>query len=690
MNIRDVLDRLDNVRPCGDGHTARCPVPEHDDEHNSLSIAEGDDGRILMKCHAGCTLNQVLNALGLKPADIRGNSKTRKNARKQGFPTDHNLTLDQYAEAKGLPVGFLRKMGVTERHSTDPDGTHKAFIRMPYVDPHGMEVAVRYRFALSGDNKFRWNKGAKLCLYGLQYLLTAIEKSKYIVIVEGESDAQTLIYHGYPALGLPGAGNWKEDRDAPHLASFQTIYVVIEPDKGGETVKAWVAKSSIRDRVKFVTLGEHKDPSSLYLADREHFRKYMTAALAAAIPFAKMAEAEQKARTDAAWETCSALAQEPNILARFLLDLERLGLVGETRAAQLLYLVLTSRLLDRPVSAAVKGPSSAGKSHLAEKTTRFFPSDAFYALSAMSERALAYSDEPLAHRTLLLYEAAGMSGDFASYLLRTLLSEGRIRYETVMKTANGLEARLIEREGPTNLIVTTTEVHLHAENETRYVSIPVTDSPEQTKAVLRALADESEREPVDMEPWHALQVWLAGQDNRVTISYAPTLADLVPPAAVRLRRDFTAVLSLIRTHALLHQASRERDEQGRIVATLADYAAIRDLVASLIADGVDLSVPETVRETVTAVAGLIAEASMGKAGYLLTDVSVTVTQVAEKLGLDKSAALRRVQVALDKGYLDNAEWRRGRPAQLRLATPLPDGGEVLPSVERLEAREKAS
>ena len=41
--------------------------------------------------------------------------------------------------------------------------------------------------------------------------------------------------------------------------------------------------------------------------------------------------------------------------------------------------------------------------------------------------------------------------------------------------------------------------------------------------------------------------------------------------AVRLRRDFSVVLSLIKAHAILHQATRERDADGRIVATLADY-----------------------------------------------------------------------------------------------------------------------
>ena len=77
--------------------------------------------------------------------------------------------------------------------------------------------------------------------------------------------------------------------------------------------------------------------------------------------------------------------------------------------------------------------------------------------------------------------------------------------------------------------------------------------------------------------WRDLQAWIGAQDNRVTIPFAPRLAELVPPVAVRLRRDFATVLNLIKAHAVLHQRTRERDAAGRIVATLADYAVVRDL-----------------------------------------------------------------------------------------------------------------
>jgi hypothetical protein len=234
-------------------------------------------------------------------------------------------------------------------------------------------------------------------------------------------------------------------------------------------------------------------------------------------------------RSRRAWETAGSLAREPRILNRFAPDLERAGVVGEERAGKLLYLALTSRFFARPASVAAKGPSSSGKSITVETVCEFFPPDAYYALTAMSERSLAYGTEPLRHRFLVLYEAAGLESDFASYLIRSLLSEGRVRYETVEKTRNGLEPRLIEREGPTGLIVTTTAVSLHAENETRLVSVTVTDTPAQTKSVLLAIA--TERTPPDLSAWRDLQTWLAGAEHRVDIPYASILAELVPPVA---------------------------------------------------------------------------------------------------------------------------------------------------------------
>ena len=231
-----------------------------------------------------------------------------------------------------------------------------------------------------------------------------------------------------------------------------------------------------------------------------------------------------------------------------------------------------------------------------------------------------------------------MASDFATYLIRSLLSEGRLRYETVEKTRDGLVPKFIEREGPTGLIVTTTSVRLHPENETRMLSLTVSDTREQTAAVFRALANDGTH-TTDLSRWQALQTWLAASTCEVDIPYAARLAEMVPPVAVRLRRDFKTVLTLIRAHALLHQASRRKDADGRIVAEIADYAAVRELVADLVAEGADATIKPEVRETVRAVTDLLAD---GRAEAMQADIK-------KALKLDKSAVSRRVTAARGRG-----------------------------------------
>jgi hypothetical protein len=64
-----LLDRLERVKQTAPGRwLARCPA--HDDRSPSLSIRETDDGRVLLHDFAGCSVEDVLTALGLGLSDL--------------------------------------------------------------------------------------------------------------------------------------------------------------------------------------------------------------------------------------------------------------------------------------------------------------------------------------------------------------------------------------------------------------------------------------------------------------------------------------------------------------------------------------------------------------------------------------------------------------------------------------------
>ncbi len=123
------------------------------------------------------------------------------------------------------------------------------------------------------------------------------------------------------------------------------------------------------------------------------------------------------------------------------------------------------------------------------------------------------------------------------------------------------------------------------------------------------------------------------------------------------------------------QATRTRDANGRIIATLGDYSRVRQLVSGLIAEGVEATVPKTVRKTVEAVENVI-DGSV--------EEYATNKAVADELEIDKAAASRRVRTAMGRGYLKNLEDRKGHPARLVLAEAMPEDREILPAAEELE------
>ncbi len=363
--------------------------------------------------------------------------------------------------------------------------------------------------------------------------------SKRLFVFEGEPDAITATLAGLPAVAVPGAHGWQD----AWTARFEgrEVVVCMDCDPQGREATGQICRALSAHGIRAVSIDlapdrhdgfDFRDLVGINGWDKaiERVRQLGDEVLLSLPEGAATVQ-----------HPVPELALRDDLLGEVEQVLHRCGLVGERKTALLAYLAVTSRLLAKPVSIAVKGPSSGGKSFTIERTLALFPGDAYYAMTGMSERALAYSTEPLSHRMLVIYEMVGMTGDWASYLVRSLLSEGRIRYETVEKTKHGMQARLIEREGPTGLIVTTTATALHPENETRLLSLSVTDTREQTAAVFRALADDSEGDVPNLSEWHALQRWLATVGpHEVVVPYAARLAESRPAAHGNSRKQSAA------------------------------------------------------------------------------------------------------------------------------------------------------
>src|SRR5215207_5214109 len=218
--MTDLIKRFHGVCETGTGWTARCPA--HADEQNSLSI-QHREGRWVLMCEAGCDIESIASAVGLTQSDLFGDKQEAERGEVYPSgdratvqsPAASGLTLEQCAKVKRLPLNFLRGCGLSE---ITYEG--RSAVRIPYLGPSGELLATRFQIALEGD-RFRWKMGSKPQLYGLNRL-SAARDAGHVVLVEDEADVLTFWRHDIPALGIPGAGNWRDDRDARHLDGIKT------------------------------------------------------------------------------------------------------------------------------------------------------------------------------------------------------------------------------------------------------------------------------------------------------------------------------------------------------------------------------------------------------------------------------------------------------------------------------------
>src|SRR5215213_4113803 len=151
-----VMERDGERLPSGEVQF-RCPLPDHEDIHPSARF-NGEKGAWFCDvCGVGGGAYDLAERLGI---DAPG------------------LTLDAYAEAKGLPLDFLERLGLrTVTRAGKPN------VRIPYLNEDGSEGAVRYRARLTGKNRFRWASESKVRLYGLDRIAEARERG-YVVLPE--------------------------------------------------------------------------------------------------------------------------------------------------------------------------------------------------------------------------------------------------------------------------------------------------------------------------------------------------------------------------------------------------------------------------------------------------------------------------------------------------------------------------
>lgn len=308
VNLDQVVDYraeytavIQKYKITGDNLVGLCPF--HQDRNDSFSVdlktgkwhcfAEDEGGNFVTfwAKYQGIdtkeAYKEILARYGITPEHERQAQST--NASGLG-----SYTLERYSFDKRLPADFLRD---TCRVDTGRDRDGTEYLRMPYFFEDGKEAAIRKRYA---KKEFRWMRGSKgkICLYG-EWRLPGIRKAGYAVLVEGESDTQTLWYLGIPAIGIAGASMFK-DYQTIGLQDLK-LYIHKEPDGGGDTfyrkLTHALADTGFTGEVyvwSCQSLGK-KDPSDVYLA---HGKEEAAKLIREALKRAKAVDLEAEMREE--------------------------------------------------------------------------------------------------------------------------------------------------------------------------------------------------------------------------------------------------------------------------------------------------------------------------------------------------------------------------------------------------------
>ena len=211
MNEPEILAKLSDVTRTSNGWTARCPA--HDDDRPSLSLAVGDDGRVLVHCFAGCSPRQIVAALDMSMADLR--------------PSDGIVATYRYCDEQGsLLYESVRLSPKTFR--------------------------LRRRNAKS---EWVWKMDG---VRRVPYRLAELQGQRSVLLVEGEKDADNVAALGLPVTTTPmGAAAWRDEYAGIIKASgVEEVVVIPDNDEPGRryAVQAGTALMACGITVRVVTL----------------------------------------------------------------------------------------------------------------------------------------------------------------------------------------------------------------------------------------------------------------------------------------------------------------------------------------------------------------------------------------------------------------------------------------------------
>lgn len=228
MTLDEVLKRFPDAESSGGSWRARCPA--HEDRNPSLSISQGDGGRVLLICRAGCRTENVCREAGLTMADLFPASTSTEMREPLGKGQYRRRETEQ--EDRPVYPTAEAALAILERGKGPPAG------KWPYHDASGNVVGFVYRWNQpDGKKTFRpisqhadgWRVEGMPVPRPLYRLPELVEPGR-VFVCEGEKAADAGRTLGLVTTTSSGGSPSAAKSDWSPLAGRE---VVILPDNDG-------------------------------------------------------------------------------------------------------------------------------------------------------------------------------------------------------------------------------------------------------------------------------------------------------------------------------------------------------------------------------------------------------------------------------------------------------------------------
>jgi hypothetical protein len=364
--------------------------------------------------------------------------------------------------------------------------------------------------------------------------------------------------------------------------------------------------------------------------------------------------------------------RSPRFFNELLLAIKKVGLVGEESSALVLYIVVTSRLLRRPLNAFVKGRSSSGKNWLVRCILSLLSHSAVAEITSASDKAWNYSGADFCHKVVYLQERNDAAGTV--HPVRLLISEGKL-VRIVPRWSHGkiVTKRYVAR-GPVASISTTTKNRLEIDDETRHISIWVDESVEQTSEIVKTYTQTREHlTRGELRSWRAVQEVLEERMDADIVfpKWFDEIAHRLFVGDLRVRRYYPAFVEACRSMCLIRsfQKNRKRSKDGRLEVDFADFA-----ITALIFDPVFVESLHLSRGSGEDTRRLVDDISARKKR------PVEAKDIARKLGISMDRAYAKLRYAAKVGVIRQANKPQKSNLKAYLSTARP---RFVPDPEKL-------